>query len=214
MKNINVEKDGLSLGNFLEILNSFIDEDEFNPKFVWYGLIYDDISKGRSQIYDYLNCHKESLEEAIKGTPKKFQDYICNNKTVGELTEEEVLPSVARYAYFYNLHSLFEKVYAAMSLNNDDLTKMEGQTFEVMSTNTLIIRQAKLNKKQTIIELHPKRFVGDTFNEINLNRLKRCALCHKFFYAKKDDDRIKFCSTRCGSTLHVKNFLNRKKKSK
>lgn len=201
----------LSLDKFLEIQNEFTDEDLSLP----FEVVRIEL-ESKSGIRPITDADKIAsvritLVLVLRNRSPKFIDYVRKGKSVDEMSYGELMDAVARYKHFFDLRKLFSHFCHWLALERvyHNFT-VEWQTYELPSTDIFTIRKSKKTggKIETIVS--KESIKNDIFDGLNLNRLKRCERCLNYFYAKKDDERIRFCSVKCGNAAHQENFQRSK----
>jgi hypothetical protein len=202
----------LSLDKFLEIQNEFTDEKFLLP---FTGARIELESKSGIRPVtdeDKIASVRTTLGWILRDHPPKFTDYVCKGESVDEMSYGELMDAVTRYKHFHDLQILFSHFHHWLRLEEtlENFT-IDGRTYELPSTDIFTVRRTKRTggKIETIVS--KESIKNDIFDGLNLNRLKRCERCFNYFYAKKDDERIRFCSVKCGNAAHQENFQRSKK---
>lgn len=203
-----------NIDEFLKLKNLFLNPLSDRPP--GFQLVLSDISKDFDKsVYSYswtaqTELHREVLLEIFKYIPKEFADYISNGKRLNSLNGQEVNTAILKYEEYGHLDQLFERLIYNIADSN---VPNEEDKLVYPSENTFVVK--KFITKNGTEELKLVREIEPTpFEDINLKQIKRCCRCDSLFFAAKNDDRIKFCSTQCGNAAHQEEFQTKKQMEK
>jgi hypothetical protein len=153
------------------------------------------------------------LHEALKDAPKEFVDYICGGKNIFEFEWNDLKAAWGRYDEFAELDWFFVHLWARLKYEEKGMMPIDDFKYVYPVAQTFLVRKTINRNGKEEMKLARKEFTHP-FENINLKQIKKCERCETFFYAAKNDGRIKFCSTQCGNAQHQETFQKQKRENK